>query len=203
MPIIDKLDFDERAHVYRYEHVIVPGVTSAIGLFAKNFAGIPAGVFERACQRGTAVHLATEYDDKGTLDESVLDPSLHGYIEAYRRFKAETGFKPDQDKTELKVYHPRHKYAGTLDRIGDYRDIEIVLDIKTGSAMRPTTGPQTAAYEAAYRAMQEHHGDPMPRYGVELHKDGTYFFKRFDDPGDLAVFLASLTLLRWRMKNDQ
>ena len=42
--------------------------------------------------RRQAVHMACEYDDRGCLDESSIDPRILPYVEAYRRFKAEVEF---------------------------------------------------------------------------------------------------------------
>lgn len=196
---MNQLTFREEDHTYWDGGLRVPNVTSAINLFANSYAGIPKAILEQAMHRGNAVHLATEYYDKGILDYNALDPSLKPYIDAWLRFRQETRFTPTL--IEERVYHHGYKYAGTLDRIGIFRDPgneEVVLDIKTGSAMRPTIGPQTAAYELAHRC--ETGGKRMDRYGCELHKDGTYKLDKLDDPGDMAVFLASLTLLRWKEK---
>lgn len=198
---IKDLNFDEKSHTYYIGDNVVPNVTSAIGLFASNYANIPLHVLEKAAERGKLIHLATEYDDRDELDYDSLPCHLKPYVDAWRRFRKETGFHPTV--IENRVYHPLHKYAGTLDRIGILKRSKVLIDIKTGSALKATTGPQTAAYEAAYRYESDgnNYGAPLPRYGCELHSDGSYQLKEFNDPNDLPAFLASLTLLRWREDN--
>jgi len=67
--------------------------------------------------RGSMIHLATAYDDQGELDEETLDPVIIPYLEAWRRFRKESGFIPEQ--IEPPMMSTAYKYAGTPDRIGD------------------------------------------------------------------------------------
>lgn len=71
--------------------------------------------------RGTAVHLATEYFDKGILDESTLDPEIVGYLESYKKL----GLKYRPEEIEMLLGDPINRTAGTLDRPD--------CDLKTGS----------------------------------------------------------------------
>lgn len=196
------VEFKEKDHTYWLKNTDtghsnrLPGVTGVIDFFANTFAGIPRGVLEKAADRGRAVHLATEYYDQGNLDEEKLDPILQPFLKAWKHFKEK--YEVDICETERRVWHPRYLYAGQLDRIIRVRGRKFLLDIKTGAAMRPTTGPQTAAYMNAYA---QDGGVPLPRMGVELHKDSTYTVKELEDPNDFPVFLAALTLYRWRLKN--
>ena len=67
--------------------------------------------------RGSMIHLATAYDDAGELDEENLDPVIFPYLEAWRKFRKESGFVPEQ--IEPPMMSTAYKYAGTPDRIGD------------------------------------------------------------------------------------
>ena len=67
--------------------------------------------------RGSMIHLATHYDDTGELDEENLDPVIVPYLEAWRKFKRESGFV--QEKIEVPMQSTTHRYAGTPDRIGE------------------------------------------------------------------------------------
>lgn len=194
-----EIRFDPKDHTYWHGSLRIHNVTSALEFFAETYAKIPRAVMDDAKDRGTAVHLATQYDDQDALDIKSLPGALVPYIEAWRRFKVENKMVPCL--IEERVYNPGHQYAGTLDRTMWYRDVEVLLDIKTGAAMRATTGPQTAAYEAALRKGKRKGAPKMKRFGVELHKDGTYTFMPFDDPNDFPVFMAALTLQRWRERN--
>ena len=67
--------------------------------------------------RGSMIHLATAYDDAGELDEENLDPVILPYLKAWRRFRKESGFVPEQ--IEPPMMSTAYKYAGTPDRIGE------------------------------------------------------------------------------------
>lgn len=67
--------------------------------------------------RGSMIHLATAYDDAGELDEENLDPVILPYLKAWRRFRKESGFVPEQ--IEPPMMSTAYRYAGTPDRIGD------------------------------------------------------------------------------------
>lgn len=193
----ERVVFDADTHTYWLGGRRIPNVTTVIDAFAQQYAGIPEWILAPARERGTAVHKATEYDDLGTLDEDALDDSLRPYLDAWRRFRREAGFAPEL--TEERVFSSRYFYAGMLDRVGRMRywrrPDRILLDIKSGSALRTTTGMQTAAYAEALP------GKPLPRFGVELHDDGTYRLEQFTDTNDLPDYLAALRLWNWRQKH--
>jgi len=67
--------------------------------------------------RGSMIHLATAYDDAGELDEENLDPVILPYLAAWRRFRKESGFIPEQ--IEPPMMSNTYRYAGTPDRIGE------------------------------------------------------------------------------------
>ncbi|HOD97842.1 MAG TPA: hypothetical protein PLT63_03610 [Syntrophales bacterium] len=66
--------------------------------------------------RGSMIHLATHYDDMGELDEETLDPVIRPYLEAWRKFRKESGFVPEV--IEVPMMSINYRYAGTPDRIG-------------------------------------------------------------------------------------
>lgn len=137
------LHFDEGAHRYTYNGVMVPNVTSVLEATLDQFAHVPADRLEYAREIGQAVHTATALYD---LDDLVFDSvplAVLPYLEAWIRFRSETGFMPSG--IEERVFHPRHFYAGTLDRTGELFGVDSLIDIKSGVLM-PSVGPQTAAY---------------------------------------------------------
>lgn len=67
--------------------------------------------------RGSMIHLATAYDDQGELDEETLDPVIIPYLDAWRKFRKESGFAPE--KIEPPLMSTVYRYAGTPDRIGE------------------------------------------------------------------------------------
>lgn len=64
----------------------VTTVLKAVG-FTQDYTG--TSLYYR--ERGTGLHLAIEYDLRGTLDESTLHPDLVAPFEAWRRFRAAAG----------------------------------------------------------------------------------------------------------------
>jgi len=147
---------------------------------------------EYARERGTFVHLATHLDDTGELDESSVDATVEPYLVAYRRFKKESGFIPSG--SEVRLYSPVHRFAGTLDKVGTFKDITCaIIDLETG-AHQPTKAIQTAGYEILK-------GSPYKRFALQLKNDGKYTLHAFTDRQDKQIFLAALACYQWQNNN--
>jgi hypothetical protein len=184
------LQLDEPTHTYRWNGSVVPSVSTLLAPL-NQYAGVPEEVLRLAAERGTDVHLACHYDDLGTLDESTVDERCAGYLAADRKFKAE--HHPIVLGSEVQVYHPSYRYAGTFDlrcKIGpDYA----LIDRKTCAQLHWCMGVQLAAYDMAYRAMQV---ATLPstlnhkRYVLHLRPDGNYRLVPYTDPMDARVFVA-------------
>lgn len=183
------LTFDEAAHKYFWNGKPVPGVTSILQTL-HNFDGVPPEILGLAQARGTAVHLACEYHDKGILDESSIDPAIAGYLAGWKKFCAE--MRPQWSLIESTCYHAMLRYAGTLDRFGVIHALsdtdEFTLDIKTGIASHPVWGTQTAAYSNAINKPKAR------RATVQLRDDGTYRFLEWKSASDWPVFVALITI---------
>lgn len=192
------LTFDEESHTYRYQGVVVPGVTSVLKPLM-NFDFVDPDVLQAAAQFGRAVHKATELDDLNQLDEDSLDDALAPYLAAWRQFSRD--YRVIWSAVEQVVYHPQLRYAGTLDRHGLVLDkptamgrhVPAIVDIKSGTQLYPSVGPQLAAY---HRALNES-SVTTKRLAVQLKPDATYVAKWHDDPMDFSVFCSLLTLRSW------
>ncbi len=187
------LTFDEATHTYRYNGIVVPGVTTILSPLT-DFSRVPPHVLRAAADFGTAVHLACELDDLGTLDVESLDPALAPYLAAWRKFSSE--HEVEWTLIEQPVYHKALGYAGTLDRLGRVKGLATVLDIKSSAQLYPSVGPQLAAYQQA----AEH--PTVQRMAVQLKSDGTYTAKTYTDPTDWPVFASLLTLRTWCARHD-
>ena len=157
-----------------------------------------------AAQRlGTAVHLACEFDDKGTLDEESVSDPVRPYLEAYRKFKAEC--RPAWILVEHRVFHPLMQYAGTLDREGGLMGKACVLDIKSGIE-HFSTGMQTSAYAEALNAMT---GERVRRrrFGLYLKDTGNYVLRDLDTEAihehDFRDFCNALGVFRIKQRHNQ
>lgn len=198
----NELVFNPQIHRYTLNGLVIPSVTQILELagIGPDLNSIPAVILENKRQIGEFVHEACEYVDMGS-DEQLGWNLADGYVSAYRLFKAEIGF--DVTEAELQVYSKRLRYAGTIDRIGTMKDKEILLDIKTTAILdMGYIGPQTAAYEEAYREMTGKKKS-LPRYGLQLKPDGTYKLVQCKDKEDFQAFLAALNIYRWRERHGK
>lgn len=196
----DGLTFDPATHTYYRAGIKVPGVTEVLESQGLVQLHGPPAALRAARDLGTAVHKATMEDDQGRLDDESVHPSVWPYLYAWRAFREEWGFEPEE--IEASVYHQTYNYAGTPDRIGRSRAVKsgyCLADIKSG-AKRKATGPQTAAYLHA-RFPKPGDRKKYQRFGVYLHDDATYEAVPYDDPNDWYAFAAALTLYNWKGKN--
>lgn len=186
--------FDEARHEYLVGGRLVPSVTQVLSIL-QDFGAVPADVLAAAAEFGTHVHQAVDLDNKGVLDEASLDPALAPYLADWRSFLCDTG--AGVLASEVRVYHPGRKYAGTLDALVRIRNKVAVVDVKTGQVPR-TVGPQLAAYELAYSASDENEHAIRRRLCVQLTGDG-YRVHEQKNPADWSVFLSALNC--WRFRN--
>lgn len=185
---MNDLTFDEATHIYRYDGIVVPGVTSILEPLT-DFSRVPPAVLKAAADFGKAVHRACELDDLGELDEGSLDPALVPYLAAWRKFSAEHNVL--WEVIEQPLFHKTLRYAGTPDRQGLVKGLSTTVDIKSTAQLYPAVGPQLAAYQQAS-------GHPtVQRMAVQLKGDGTYVAKTYSDPTDWPVFCSLLTLRTW------
>lgn len=200
------LTFDEARHTYHLAGRRLPNVTSVTDSLLREYLSVPADVMERARDRGTAVHLATQLHDEGDLDEDGLPPEIAPYLDAWKRLREETGFEPTA--IEERVYSATYSYAGTLDRVGTFARLKGVrptavclLDIKATAALMPAAAPQTAAYARAWDEHRPRAEHIKHRFVAHLRGDGTYRLAEHKSPTDLSVFLAAATLRAWRERH--
>lgn len=194
------LHFDADTHTYTIGGERLPSVTQVLEIIT-DLEGIPFRHLEYARGRGDAVHYACELHDQNDLDESTLEAELAPYVEAWIKFKRQTGFVVD--KIEHRMFHPALLYAGTLDRTGTLDGRPAIVDIKAVAKVYPTTGPQTAAYEALLKATEPDGPKEYDRYSVQLCKNGTYKLHPYRDRADYSVFVSALTLWKWANRNQQ
>jgi len=157
------LSLDKETHVYTLGDRVLPSVTEILkgaGLVDDRW------LTEVACWRGSAVHAMCHYDDEGDLDESALDPALHGYLAAYRLFKTEMKFVATHN--EERVCHDLLGYAGTFDLKGTFVHGYCLPDIKSG-AVNKVTRYQTVAYAATQEKPRT-----LWRFGLGLKPTGKY-----------------------------
>lgn len=195
----EEILFNPDGHVYTVEGRTVPSVTTVLekaGL--TDFSMVNPVLLARKSRQGTLAHLATEYDDLGILDESTVSPRILPFLEAWRRFKKEFSFEPQE--IELPVYSAKYRYAGTLDRVGTIKGELALIDLKTSSRVDLiSVGPQTAAYEYAYKEWSGFDKrKKVKRYCVKLSPEGDYKLINCDNKNDFSVFIHALSIINWR-----
>lgn len=177
------LFFDE-CHKYTLDGEELPSVSQLTRFISREIYG-DVGQFnlDRAAERGTSVHKATELLDKyGTAE---IDEDIAPYLQAYIAFRKE--HKCEWQKIEYATHHPDNLYAGTLDRVGTIDGKLVVLDIKTSSTIQK---PLYTAQLNLYRKMLP---DPIEQLVIlHLKKDGTY--KLIDIPIEDTLADACVTL---------
>ena len=180
------LTFDAEKHEYRVDGKVVPSVTQILRPLM-DFSFVKPDVLEAAANFGTAVHRACELDDLGELDPDSLDPALDPYLAGWRKFCRE--HECQWEAIEKTVLHGSMRYAGTLDRAGTVKGVGSIVDLKSGSSLMPTVGPQLAAYARAYDTQ----GALMQRLAVRLYPGG-YELKAYTDPSDWPTFASLVTI---------
>lgn len=195
-------EFDEPTHVYRLNGVVIPSVTTILRPLY-DFRMIDPAILHAKAALGTAVHRACELLDNDDLDQETdegkagLEP-IAGYLAGYVKFKAEV--RPVVLENESRLFHPVHRYAGTIDRRYTINRDLWDIDLKSTVAMSPVVGLQTAAYSELFKA----NGDRRrPRRGaLQLFPDGKYKLWEFKDPSDIAVFLSLLNIHRFKERHE-
>lgn len=196
------LTFDEEKHEYRWNGERVPNVTSIIGHLT-DYSHVPPAALEKARQEGVAVHKMVELHFKGQLGR--VPEWMAGHHAALLRFIDETGFWLAE--TERKVYHPKKRYAGTLDLAGGFTKLKgskhpAIIDVKRSFFGGPAIGLQTEGYRDALNAEEKSPNLYRERYALQLKTDGRYrLISYHDDPQhaeDGIAFLACLQQLRWK-----
>lgn len=193
-------DFDEVKHVYTYGGREFPGPTAVLaGLGFIDYSFLKERR-EYFLERGKAFHLATEFDDRGTLDDDALHPDLRGRVAAYRLWKRETGFVPDL--TEQAMVDPVDGAAGKLDRRGRLCLLpgapRAVVDFKSGAVQR-WVGLQLSCYDRLQRG-EDRAADPLTRLAVEFKDNGTYRQTFFTDLQDEEDWLACLAAFHAKLR---
>lgn len=173
-------------HIYRLDGKIVDGLTSTI-----KEAGLIRTPNPWYGERGSALHLATEFYDKGTLDESTVDPKIQGYLESWKRFSKDQDYTPIE--IEYRIVNSVLMVASKVDRIP-------LLDIKSGSP-EPWHILQIAFQWATL--MSDHPREWISKpMDVYLDPDGSSPRVKLYNASELReaykVYCSMLVYLRWR-----
>jgi hypothetical protein len=198
------LEFDPVDHVYTLDGLVLQSVTQILkvsGLI--DFSHIPERILLAALERGRKVHQAIHYLNENDLDLAQFNsdfPKYAGYVESWRALLSSGRLKTVL--CEHRVASRRHRYAGTIDWVGEFDGKGAILDFATGDPEDAAKFLQTAGYDAAAREWANEPGEDVlkdfyqrhrivERYGVRLKKDGKLPTpERYKDPRNHSEFLA-------------
>jgi len=179
------LTLDEN-HQYQLDDRLIDGLTSTI-----QEAGLIRGGDPWYMTRGTAIHLATEFYDKGTLDEDSVANEIKGYLASWKQFRVDQNYTPIE--IEYPTWHPELMVGTKIDRLP-------LLDIK-GGVLEKWHILQLALQWSALicHGMHEMARSPM---GVYLDPDGgapkVKLYKASEMREAFKVYASMLVFLRWR-----
>lgn len=181
------LTFYDKGHIYMLDGERIPCVSDLCRFLHRElYSDAPAWQMEAAAERGTKVHAATEAlegSGRAEIEEEYLP-----YLQAYARFRKE--HEVQWELSECSMYHPEHRYAGTIDRYGTVDGKKTLLDIKTTyRVMKPLCSASLNLYRMI---LEEKEMEVEQLMILHLKKDGTYKLIRFEEND--AVPMALLTL---------
>lgn len=210
------LKFFDEGHRYELDGIELPSVSEISRFASREVYGndISKYVLDKACERGTAVHKATEELDKTGKCE--ISPEYVEYLNAYVKFRKDFNIK-EYTYIEKPLADEETGYAGTLDRvyvidedfakavkkhcktdisncIGEYA----IIDLKTSSTVKKQLAQiQLPAYSnllcPRFIFSQRLLDTTVGFLGIlHLKKDGKYKLTPYED--DLSLFNACLTL---------
>jgi hypothetical protein len=193
-----QLQFDEAAHKYTLGGKTLPSVTQVLGPLT-DYTVVDSDALEIARQKGVAIHKMVELYCVGDLDEESLPEWLKPVLKAWKQFVANTGFQVDG--SEVRSHHPIFGYAGTFDLTGTVKTKKgfprWLVDIKRSLYAGRVIGLQLAGYKKIWE--YDHKGQVINnRFALVLGENGQYRLTEFADPKDENVFLAALTMHKWR-----
>lgn len=185
--------FTEKPHAIWHGRERIPTATQVMG----ELGFINADFFTVESRiRGQRVHQGTHLLDVGDLDwdslkriEEALGEPIVPYVQAWARFKRETGFI--SHIIERPCWNRRYRVGGVVDRIGEFPDdkYDAVVDLKSmasGNKVPFWTAYQTGGYDEMIPRIG---GRPRKRYGVGLKPNGDFVIDPFTDVNDGLTFL--------------
>jgi hypothetical protein len=184
----DSLTFRSDTHTYYADGDIVPSVTQVLSPLV-DYSMVPDFMLNYAADRGTQAHYACELFDGNDLEEETLDERLVPYLSAWKAFRRDSGFQIEAN--EQRLWNPRHRYAGTVDRVGILNGRRVVLELKTTSQLMPATAVQCSAYMWAFNESRPKPEQARGCVAVHLRPDGSYRLMVYSNPREhFAAFLA-------------
>jgi hypothetical protein len=194
-----KIVFYDTSHRYTVDGEEVPSVSELTRFITREVhEDAPQLAMDKAADRGTKVHKATESIDK--YGSAEIEEDIAPYLQAYVQFLKD--YKPDWEKIEWAVNNGT-LYAGTLDRYGTLGDKKVILDIKTTGSIGVLTKVLYTAAQNLYRMAIESENKVDAIYILQLKKDGKYRLMELEIQNELAEACITLHLATKKRKRKE
>lgn len=196
------LSFNEEKHLYLWNGKPVPSVTQVMGRVAtkKDDDGpwnAISGNFivggDTASNFGRAFHKVAEIICQGK--KCTYDPVLEPWVKGLRKFLSD---HPELEitKTEIQLYSKMYNFAGTMDILGYYKGVPIIIDWKTSTGISKTWNMQTAAYEQLVNENFNERKILHHRWAVQIKEKDYHPEKRWNHRTDFNKFLSILNVYK-------
>lgn len=189
-----KFWYDDENHTYGLGDEPLGGFTEvfkSLGLIETSF------YTDEGKDRGQSVHLLCQaYDEGHEIDESkIQDARTLARFQAYKRFRAETGFRPD--RIERPSHNAHLGIACTPDRTGVLSSVTVTIDLKGGAKQK------WHSYQTAFQnlCLYENYAS-YPRYALYLKDSGRYKLDPHTDPYDFEIARAA-AVVYWAKRNSK
>lgn len=194
-------EYYDRGHIYMLDGERIPCVSDLCRFLTREiYKDAPQWQLDAAADRGTKVHAATEaLDATGTAN---IEEEYLPYLQAYVAFLREHAVQ--WELTEQSMWHPEHRYAGTIDRYGTVDGKKTLADFKTTYTVHK---PLCRASLNLYRMMLEARQMQVERLIIlHLKKDGKYKIVHIEIDDSLPMALLTLNTAmakKKRRKNNE
>jgi hypothetical protein len=161
---------------------------------------------DKTADVGTLIHNWLEEYVKSVIAQSPppkppVNPQMKSAINSFLKWTKT--HKVKFISSEQKVYSKKYDYAGTLDLEADVDGKRTIIDFKTGRAIYPEMTLQAVAYLQAKEEEEEikyNGGVKILRLSQTDDPFEVMEIERKKVPELLKVFIACLTIYRWRIK---
>jgi len=184
------IEFLEETHQYLVDGIIKPSVSEIMVPLSKEYyKEVNEEILEKACERGSAIHKATENIDRE--EEYEIKETWDDYVFQYKKFKALRNPKIIDIEQQL----TNGEYCGTIDRIIELEGERWLIDIKTSAKINKML---VAVQLGAYRMLTNQ--EKIKKYGV-LHLTKTNFKLVEIEPRE-DIFEALLEIWKYQEAFD-
>lgn len=188
--------FNEELHQYKINGIEIPSVSRVLSeARLSDMSMVPDHVLKTSSEFGKAVHKVIELYCQSKLDFSNLSPPLIPYVEGWKNFVEDFGYK--FKRAEIRGYHPFYMYGFTIDTEGEITKGkyigDVIGDIKSGVPMPSHKYQLNGAYKLALPKRNTFilYLDP------EFHRGYKILFGN-NNKREQNVFLAALTIFNIR-----